>query len=129
MPLTDLVWTGVASKRDVESLKNPNLRTQVYHWNLLRQSYVRKIIFFFIFLKSFHLFLKERERDRAWAGEEQREREAQNLKLAPGSELSAQSLTDMGLELTNCEIMTWAEVRRLTNWATQAPRLSDIVKG
>ena len=28
---------------------------------------------------------------------------------------------DTGLELTDCEIMTWAEVRHLTNWATQAP--------
>ena len=26
-----------------------------------------------------------------------------------------------GLELTDYEIMTWAEVGRLTNWATQAP--------
>ena len=26
---------------------------------------------------------------------------------------------DVGLEPTNCEIMTWAGVRRLTNWATQ----------
>ncbi|VFV22918.1 coagulation factor xi-like [Lynx pardinus] len=33
------------------------------------------------------------ERDRAWAGEGQREREAQKLKQAPGSELSAQSPT------------------------------------
>ena len=28
---------------------------------------------------------------------------------------------DAGLELTDGEIMTWAEVRRLTDWATQAP--------
>ena len=28
---------------------------------------------------------------------------------------------DAGLELTNHEIMTWAEVRPLTDWATQAP--------
>ena len=121
-------------------------------------------------------------------GEGQRERETQNLKQAPGSELSAQSPTrgsnsrtmrswpepksdaqptepprrpkmfiyfwrrerqsmsgggaeregdteceagsrlravstdpDAGLELMDCEIMTWAKVRRLTNWATQAP--------
>ena len=27
-----------------------------------------------------------------------------------------------GLELMTCEIMTWAEVRHLTNWAAQAPR-------
>ena len=29
---------------------------------------------------------------------------------------------DTGLELTNREIMAWAEVGHLTNWATQAPR-------
>ena len=67
------------------------------------------------------LFIFETERDRAWAGEGQREGETQNLKQAPGSELSAQSL-DVGLKPTSCEIMTWAEVRRLTNWATQAPQ-------
>ena len=27
-----------------------------------------------------------------------------------------------GLKLTSCEIVTWAEVGRLTPWATQAPR-------
>ena len=27
-----------------------------------------------------------------------------------------------GLELTNREIVTWAEVGRLTDWATQAPQ-------
>ena len=35
----------------------------------------------------------ETERDRAWMGEGQRVRETQNLKQAPGSELSAQSPT------------------------------------
>ena len=28
---------------------------------------------------------------------------------------------DAGLELTDHEIVTWAEVGRLTDWATQAP--------
>ena len=28
---------------------------------------------------------------------------------------------DVGLELTDCEIMTWAKVGCLTDWATQAP--------
>ena len=28
---------------------------------------------------------------------------------------------DAGLEPTNCEIMTWAEVGRSTDWATQVP--------
>ena len=36
-------------------------------------------------------FIFERERDAARAGERQRERETQNTKQAPGSELSAQS--------------------------------------
>ena len=48
-------------------------------------------------------------------GEKQRERETQNLKQAPGSELSAQSLPDKGLEPTNHEIMTPDEVRCLTD--------------
>ena len=29
-----------------------------------------------------------------------------------------------GLELMSCEIMTWAKVRRLTDWATQVPHLA-----
>ena len=39
-----------------------------------------------------------------------------------GSRLWAVSTEpDVGLELTNLEIMTWAEVGNLTDWATQAP--------
>ena len=37
------------------------------------------------------IFERERERERGEVGEGQRERETQNLKQAPGSELSAQS--------------------------------------
>ena len=47
----------------------------------------------YIFLILMFVFIFETERDRARAGEGQRERETQNLKPAPGSELSAQSLT------------------------------------
>ena len=40
-----------------------------------------------------------------------------------GSRLRAVSTEpDAGLELTNREIMTWAEVGCLTDWATQAPQ-------
>ena len=39
------------------------------------------------------MFIFERERHRAQAGEGQGERETQNLKQAPGSELSVQSPT------------------------------------
>ena len=52
------------------------------------------------------LFISETERDRAWAG---------------GAERAVSTEPDAGLELTDCEITTWAEVRRLTDWATQAP--------
>ena len=38
-----------------------------------------------------------------------------------------------GLELTNCEIMTWAEVGHLIDWATQAPQgiwiLNNFIEG
>ena len=43
-----------------------------------------------------------------------------------GSRLWAVSTEpDTGLELTSCEIMTWAEVRRSTDWATGR---SELVK-
>ena len=40
------------------------------------------------------------------AGEGQKERETQNLKQAPGSELAVSTEPDAGLEPTNREIMT-----------------------
>ena len=53
----------------------------------------------------------------------QRERETQNPKQAPGSRLRAVSTEpDAGLELTNLEIVTRAEVRCSTGRATQAPQ-------
>ena len=58
-------------------------------------------------------------RDRAWAGDGQRQRDTES---EVGSRLWAVSTgPDAGLELTDREIMTWAEVGRLTDWATQAP--------
>ena len=45
-----------------------------------------------------------------------------DTELEAGSRLWAISPEpDAGLELTDREIVTWAEVRRLTDWATQAP--------
>ena len=41
-----------------------------------------------------------------------------------GSRLWAVSTEpNVGLKLTDHEIMTWAEVGRITDWATQAPQL------
>ena len=61
------------------------------------------------------LFILERERE--WTGEGQRERERESQ---ADSALSAQSPM-WGSNSTNCEIMTWAEVWCLTDWATQVP--------
>ena len=41
--------------------------------------------------------------------------EIQNLKQSPGSELFVSTDPDTGLELTNCEIMTPGEVRRVAD--------------
>ena len=66
----------------------------------------------------FCLFLRNRE-TWVWAGEGQGERdtesEASSRLWAVSTEPSA------GLELSNYEIMTWAEVWGLTNWATLLP--------
>ena len=59
------------------------------------------------FLSLFICFEREKE--------EQREKETESQ---AGFMLSAQSPMT-GFEFTNHEIMTWAEVGRFTNWATQ----------
>ena len=63
------------------------------------------------------MFIFERERKREWAGEGQREGDTES---EAGSRLWALSTDhDAGLKLMSFEIMTSAEVRGLTNWATQ----------
>ena len=65
------------------------------------------------------IYFWEEERDRAWAGEGQREGETQNLKQVPGSELSAQSLTRGS---NSQPARSWPEPKSdTTDWATQAP--------
>ena len=61
------------------------------------------LIFFYVF---YYLFLTERDRARAGVG--QRERETQNPKQAPGSELSAQSPT-RGLNPRT--VRSWPELK------------------
>ena len=63
------------------------------------------------------MFIFERERARA----QERETESE-----AGSRLWAVSTEpEVGLELPNQEIMTWAEVRHLTDWATQVPNVNS----
>ena len=80
----------------------------------------KQILFFFF---NVCLFLREWERDseRAQFGEGQREGDTESQ---AGSRLWAVSTEpDTGLEPTNGEIMTWAEVGHLTDWAIQMPLL------
>ena len=63
------------------------------------------------------IYFWERERERQSISEAETEGESK-----AGSRLWAvRTEPNVGLEPMNCEIMTWAEVGRSTNWATQAP--------
>ena len=80
------------------------------------------------FLKKFvnvYLFLREREREREREKQSTSgrgaEREGDTESEAGSSLWTVSTEPDTGLELMNPEIMTWAEDRRLTDWATQAP--------
>ena len=71
--------------------------------------------------KLFLMFTFEREREtECEQGVAEREGDTESK---AGSRLWAVSTEpDTGLKLTDCEIMTWAEVGRLTDWATQGPQ-------
>ena len=77
-----------------------------------------------IFIKDFiflmFIYLKERERASMWAqvGERERQMKRKNAKQVPlGTE------PDVGLDLTNREIMTWAQIKSwMLNWVTLAPQ-------
>ena len=72
------------------------------------------IVFFFFNV----YFIFGTERDRAWTGEGQRERETQNRKQAPGSKPSAQSLTRGSNSLT---VRSWPEPKSEAQ-PTEPPR-------
>ena len=66
------------------------------------------------------------ERDREWVGKGQREGDTES---EAGFRLQADSTEpDAGVELTNCEIMTWVEVGHPTDWATQVPLSKRTLK-
>ena len=77
-----------------------------------------------MFIKKFFLmFIFEAERQSVNGGGAEREGDTES---EAGSRLWAVGTEpDVGLELTNREIMTWAQVGRLTDWATQVP-LADV---
>ena len=81
--------------------------------------FIKKIFF------NVYLFLRDRVRQSMRRGGPEREGDTES---AAGSRLRAVSTEpDAGLKLTNREIMTWAEVWRSTDWATQVPSCSLFI--
>ena len=78
-----------------------------------------RILFFFFNFFNVYLLLRDRERQSVSRGGAEREGDTES---EAGSRLWAVSTESVaGLELTNHEIMTWAQVGRSTDWATQVP--------
>ena len=68
---------------------------------------------------NIYSFLRDRQRHSLHGGGAEREGDTES---EAGSSLWAVSTEpEAGLELTNREIMTWAKVGRLTDWATKEP--------
>ena len=90
------------------------------NWTHYLLSWIGNTFLFIYYLKkNFNAYLFLRERDR-FLSEWRRSRE-EDTESKAGSRLWAVSTEpDAGLKPMNLEIMTWAEVRRLTDWATQA---------
>ena len=77
-------------------------------------------LFFFFFFKTFIYYWGRERHTQSMSRGGQREGKTE---FEAGSRLWAVSTEpNAGLELTNCEIMTWAEVGRSTNWAIQVPQ-------
>ena len=61
---------------------------------------------------------------RQWRGKAEREGQRMQSRLCADSSSSTEP--DAGLKLTNRKIMTWAEVRCSTDWATQVPLKASL---
>ena len=70
------------------------------------------------------MFIILRERQSTSVGGTQREGDTETE--AHSRLWSVTTEPDVGLKATNCEIMTWTEVRRLTDWATQVRPKSTL---
>ena len=87
--------------------------------------------FYFSFIKIFfnvYLFLREREREREKETESRggTEREGDTESEADPRLHVGNTYPDVGLEIMNREIMTWAEVGCLTDWASQVSRNGSL---
>ena len=92
----------------------------------IHQYYDPCFVMSFFFLTFIYLW--ETQRDRAQAEEGKREKETQNSKQPPGSEQAVSTEPDAGLEATNHEIMTWAEVDAQLTEPSRCPS-KCLIKG
>ena len=83
-----------------------------YKWNNLNMPGKETTFFFTVYL-----FLREKERYGGGA-----DSEGDTVTEAGSRFWAVSTEPDKELEPTNLEIMTWAEVWCLTDWATQAPQ-------
>ena len=84
-----------------------------------------KLTLLFTFL-MFILFLRERQGQSESGGGAEREGDTESE--ADSRFRAASTEPNMELKLTDHKIMTWAELRHLTNWATQVPLWAIFVK-
>ena len=78
-------------------------------------------VFIFLLICFLNVYSFLREREKAWAKEEQGGHRIQSRLRSDSTEPNAR------LKPMNCETMTWAEVGCSTHWATQTPPISDHV--
>ena len=83
----------------------------------------RKAHFHSFFFLMF-VYFWERERERTSEGGAERKGDTESK--AGSRPWAVSTEPDMGLEITNHEIMTWAKVGHSTDWAIQAPQIGSI---
>ena len=94
-------------------------RLNVREYNCLELHWRSVFSFIFLFFFNVYFYFWDRERQSMNGGGSEREGDTES---EIGSRLWVVSTEpNAGLELTDRETMTWAEVGRLTDWATQAP--------
>ena len=88
----------------------------------IHQAYLILLHPWLFLFKNFLMFIHFlRDRERQSMSREGTEREGDTESEASPRHWAVSTVPDAGLELTDCEIMTWAEVGHSTDWATQAP--------
>ena len=81
----------------------------------------------YIFFNFLFIFERERVSEHEWGRSRERERDTE--REAVSRLWAVRTEPDVGLEPMNCQIMTWAQVGCLTNWAIQAPHTYILIDG